>query len=109
MVISFYKTIKILVVFSNGFSKTDQGVGQSKNFCKGAIQVLRNGGVSFSGKWHYEGVRFSVTKGWVGVKFPGKKCYVTLEWPQNASFSLPMIIHFIVLINHISEEFFDSG
>ena len=22
----------------------------------------------------------SVTRGWVGVKFPEKKCYVTLEW-----------------------------
>ena len=32
----------------------------------------------------YEGVRFnviSVTRGWVGVQFPGKKRYVTLEWP----------------------------
>ena len=40
----------------------------------GAIQVLRNadgvGGVKFSGKKRYEGVRFnviSVTRGWVGV------------------------------------------
>ena len=23
----------------------------------------------------------SVTREWVGVKFPGKKRYVTLEWP----------------------------
>ena len=22
----------------------------------------------------------SVTRGWVGVEFPEKKCYVTLEW-----------------------------
>ena len=32
----------------------------------------------------YEGVRlnvFSVTRGWVGVNFPDKKRYVTLEWP----------------------------
>ena len=32
----------------------------------------------------YDGVRFnviSVTRGWVGVKFPGIKHYVTLEWP----------------------------
>ena len=34
----------------------------------------------------YKVVRFnvitiSVTRGWVGVKFPGKKHYVTLEWP----------------------------
>ena len=53
----------------------------------GAIQVLRNavgGGVSFPEKKRYEGVRFnviSVTRGWVGVKFPGQKRYVTLEWP----------------------------
>ena len=29
-------------------------------------------------------VRFNlirVTRGWVGVKFPGQKHYVTLEWP----------------------------
>ena len=46
--------------------------------------MLRNamgeGGVSFSGKKRYEGVTFnviSVKSGWVGVKFPGKKCYVT--------------------------------
>ena len=44
--------------------------------------VLRNavgvgGGVSFHRKKRYEDVRFnviSVTRGWVGVKFPGKKC-----------------------------------
>ncbi len=55
----------------------------------GAIQVLRNevegGRVSdLSGKNRYEDVWFnviSVTRGWVGVKFPGKKRYVTLEWP----------------------------
>ena len=47
----------------------------------GTIQVLRSadgggGGVRFSGKKRYEGVQFnviSVTRGWVGVKFPGKK------------------------------------
>ena len=53
--------------------------------------MLRNadggGGVShFPGK-RYEGVRFnviSVTKGvWVRVQFPGKKRYVTLEWPHG--------------------------
>ena len=41
-------------------------------------------GVNFSRKKHYEGVRFkviSVTRGWVGIQFPGKKRYVTLEWP----------------------------
>ena len=51
--------------------------------------MLRNaggggGGLRFSGKKRYEGVRFnviSITRGWVGVQFPGKKRYVTLEWP----------------------------
>ena len=41
-------------------------------------------GVSIFRKKRYEGIRFnviSVTKGWVGVQFPEKKCYVTLEWP----------------------------
>ncbi len=47
----------------------------------GVIQVLRNavgggGGCQLSRKKRYEGIRFnviSVTRGWVGVKFPGKK------------------------------------
>ena len=46
--------------------------------------AIGGGGVSFQGKKGYEGVRFnviSVTRRWVGVKFPGKKHYVTLEWP----------------------------
>ena len=58
---------------------------------KGAIQVLRDadvgGGVTFSGKKHYEGVMYnviSITRGCVGVQFPGEKRYVTLEWPQPA-------------------------
>ena len=49
--------------------------------------MLRNadgggGGVRLSSKKHYEGVRFNVicvTRVWVGVKFPEKKNYVTLE------------------------------
>ena len=54
--------------------------------------MLRNadeagvGGVTFSGKKRYEGVRFnviSVMRGWVGVQFLGKKRYVTLEWPHR--------------------------
>ena len=43
-----------------------------------------HGGVTFLGEKRYEGVWFnaiSVTRGWVGVQIPGKKCYVTLEWP----------------------------
>ena len=48
--------------------------------------MLRNamgvGGGKLSRKKRYEGVMFnviSVTRGWVGVKFPGKKRYVTLD------------------------------
>ena len=55
--------------------------------------MLRNadgvGVVKFSGKKRNEGVRFnviSITRGWVGVQFPGKKRYVTLEWPLTISF-----------------------
>ena len=53
--------------------------------------MLRNavgGGVSFPRKTCYEGARFnviSITRGWVGVNFPGKKHYVTLEWPLIAN------------------------
>ena len=39
---------------------------------------------AFPEKKRYESKWFkviSVTRGWVGVKFPGKKRYVTLEWP----------------------------
>ena len=41
------------------------------------LGVGGGGGVSFHGKKRYEDVRFNVisfTRGWVGVKFPGKKC-----------------------------------
>ena len=50
----------------------------------GVIQVLRNvvgggaRGCQISLKKHYEDVWFnvmSVTRGWVGVKFPEKKCF----------------------------------
>ena len=50
--------------------------------------LVGGGGFSFPGKKCYEGLRFnviSVTRGWVGVKFPGKKHYVTFEWPLNGS------------------------
>ena len=52
---------------------TQMGVGGG-----GGCQIFRE-------KKHYEDVRFnviSVTRGWVGVQFPGKTHYVTLEWPQ---------------------------
>ena len=43
-------------------------------------------GVGFSGRKRYEGVQsnvISIMRGWVGVKFPGKKRYLTLEWPRT--------------------------
>ena len=50
------------------------GLPSHVGFCSGAIQVLRNavGGSAFPGKKHYEGIRFNVMMGWVGVKLPGK-------------------------------------
>ena len=51
--------------------------------------MLCNGGgwgVSNFKEKCYEGQRFnviSVTRGWVGVQFPRKRCYVTLEWPNT--------------------------
>ena len=56
-----------------------------------AIKALRNAivggglGHQISRKNRYEGVWFnviSITRGWMGVKFPGKKRYVTLEWSR---------------------------
>ena len=51
--------------------------------------MLRNavgveGVLNFPPKKHYEDVRFnviSVMRGWVGVRFAGKKHYLTLELP----------------------------
>ena len=63
----------------------------------GATQVLRNadprgwGCVRWSRKKRYEGVRFNVIQRYEGVgggiQFPGKKRYVTLEWPLSRHFS----------------------
>ena len=57
-----------------------------KVYSYGAIQVLRNavgGGGGWVSAFPEKSVTnvISVTRGWVGVKFPGKKHYVTLEWP----------------------------
>ena len=56
--------------------------------------MLRNadgggGCLIFWKKKCFEGVMFnisSVTRGWVGVQFPEKLCYVTLEWPLRGPF-----------------------
>ena len=55
--------------------------------------------VSFPGKKRYEGVRLnviSITRGWVGVKFPGKKLYVTFEWPGRCDWYCDRIDLFTV-------------
>ena len=47
-------------------------------------------GCQLSRKKRFEGVWFNVItvmRGWVGVPFPGKKHYVTLEWPQCHAFN----------------------
>ena len=62
----------------------------SKGPFKCYVTQMGVGVVRFSGKKRYEGVRFnviSVTRGWVGVLFPGKKRYVTLEWPLVVEFT----------------------
>ena len=54
-------------------------------------QMGVGGGVKCSRKKRYEGARsnvISVTRGWVEVKFPGKKRYVTLEWRRVAGSSV---------------------
>ena len=56
----------------------------NKGSFKCYVTQMGVGGVRFYGKKRYEGVRFNVicvTRGWVGVQFPHKKRYVTLEWP----------------------------
>ena len=60
--------------------------------------MLRNadggGGCQLFRKKRYEGVRFdviSVTRGWVGVQFPGKERYVTLEWSLSNTNSIFVI------------------
>ena len=50
--------------------------------------MLRNaaGGCQISWKKRYEDVRFnviSITRGCVGVRIPGERHYVTLEWPPK--------------------------
>ena len=55
--------------------------GDSTSF-KCYVTQVGGGGVRFSGKKRYKGVRFnviSITKGWVWVQFPEKKHDVTLE------------------------------
>ena len=54
--------------------------------CGHSIVTVR--GVSFPGKSVSKVFNvITVTRGWVGVPFPGKKHYVTLEWPQCHAFN----------------------
>ena len=66
----------------------DQMIGSSNCWCsiegqfKCYLAQIGVGGVKFSGEKRYEGVVcnvISITRGWVGVQFPGKKRYITLE------------------------------
>ena len=55
--------------------------GHSSMLCNAGVEE----GVKFANKKRYDGVRFKmivITRG-VGVKYPEKKHYVTLEWPAN--------------------------
>ena len=74
----------------------DQGVNYNKIFCMGSFKcyVTLTGCmwevVKFSGNKRYKGVRcniISVMRGWVGVQFPEKKRYVSLEWPLSSEFN----------------------
>ena len=50
----------------------------------------------FSEKKRYEGVRLNiiiVTRGWVGVEFPGKKHYVTLQRPLRSHARTHTVCH----------------
>ena len=56
------------------------------------MQIATKIGGQTLGEKRYEGVTFnviSVTRGWVGVQFPGKNGYVTLQWPLINSPVLP--------------------
>ena len=60
----------------------------SKGPFKCYVMQMEVGGCQIFRKKHYECVRFnviSVTRGWVGVQFPEKKRYVTLEWPLRSN------------------------
>ena len=56
---------------------------------KGAIQLLHNvvrSGGGCKGKRVtkvYGSTLLGITMGWMDVKYPGKQCYVTPEWPQK--------------------------
>ena len=57
-------------------------------------------GVRFPEKKHFKGIRFnviSVTRRWVGVEFPDKKCYVILEWLLRSARSYTHPMHYATL------------
>ena len=52
------------------------------------------GGFSFPRKKALRRLQFnviSITRGWVGVKFQGKNCYVTLELPLMEYFNVVLL------------------
>ena len=54
--------------------------------------AVRGGRGQLSWKKSYGGVRISVisvTRGWAGVTYPGKKRYVTLEWSLLEQHNIP--------------------
>ena len=69
--------------------------------------MLRNadgGGGHIFRKKRYKGVMFnviSVTRWCVGVKFPEKLRYVTLEWPRVQSFLSPKDVRLSVIFSVI--------
>ena len=61
-------------------------------------------GVSFPGKKCYEGVRFnviSITRGWVGVIIAGKKRHATLEWLLNVEQKKCYNVHWLKIQHYV--------
>ena len=70
--------------------------------------MIRNAmgwGCQLSRKDRYDSVRFNViciTRGWVGFKFPGKKHYITLEWPLT--WCCAMLLHKCFFVSALIED-----
>ena len=92
-----YRPLKALYISPSGRSGTDlTSFGSIQSHCNYYMNSTQGSFKSYVMPWRgggtkrYKGVRFnviSVTRGWMGVKFPGKKCYVTFEWPLNHTLS----------------------
>ena len=72
------------------------------------MQMGWGGGVlNYLEKWvnNYEGVTFNVigvSRGWVGVQIPGKRHYVTLEWPLNIMHQVGLKCALIISVNDLT-------